>query len=236
MQKQIIISQPFGLGDLLFIEPIFRHFHEQGYQVFCPVDDHYYWLMYYIKYVHFRKKSEFQMDYEQCRMDYEHNGIPVLPLRFSTPILRGCAPHDGSLKEHFMLDKYRLANLPIDLWRTLKWERNEEKENRLYDLLNLKKPYTFANMKFGGGFQSYDFGVKADVYLRPIEGFTLLDWAKVICEADVIHTVETSLVYMVETLPIQANEIHLYPRMPWEKTFPGVQNFISDRWILHEML
>jgi hypothetical protein len=236
MQKQIILNQFFGLGDLLFIEPIFRHFHERGFQVFCPVEDHYYWLIYYIKYVHFRKKSEFPMDYEQCRMDYEYNGTQVLPLRFSTPILRGCEPHEGSLKEHFMLDKYRIIGLPLYEWCTLKWTRNEEKENRLYDMLNLKKPYTFANMNFGGGFQSYDFGVKADVYLRPIEGFTLLDWAKVIIEADVIHTVETSLVYMVETLPIKAREIHMWPRMPHEGTFTGVKNFISDRWFLHEIL
>jgi len=230
--KKIIINQAFGLGDLLWIEPICRWYHEQGYKVILPVDDHYYWLMYYIRYIHYKEKSGFKMDYEQCHMDYKHEEIPVVPLRFSTPILRGCEPHDGELKEHFMLDKYRLLDLPLDMWRTLQWTRNMEKEQELYDFLELKKPYTLVNLNFGGGLQRIDVKIEG-VQMRPINKFTLLDWSKVIEEAEVIHTVETSVIYMIETLDIKAKEIHMYPRTPYEKTLKGVKNFISDKWILH---
>ena len=233
MEKSIIILQTFGLGDCLFIEPIARKYFDEGYKVIWPVEDKDIWLKDYIKYVDFRKKSEFPMDYEQCRMDYTYEGIPVLPIRFSNPLLRGFAPHYGDDKQNWMLDKYRLLDLPLDMWRSLTWTRNHERENELYDFLKIKEPYSFGNMHYGGGFATYDFGVQTDVQLKKIKDFTLLDWTKIIINADVIHTVETSLVYMIETLPIKAREIHLHPRLPWEGGFTGVKNFISDRWILH---
>jgi hypothetical protein len=234
--KEVIINQFFGLGDILFIEPIYRWFHEQGYKVIAPVEDHYYWLMYYIQYVHFKKKSEYTMDYENTEMG-EINGALYVPLRFSTPIQRGTHPHSGDYKEHFMLDKYRLLGLPEDLWRTLSWVRNEQKEEALYKFLGLKEntKYNMINNNFGGGFQKVEIEVSGNnIYLDNIPGFTLLDWAKVIINAQKIYTVETSLIYMVETLPIKAKEIHMYPRMPYEDTVYGVKNFISDKWILHE--
>lgn len=236
MQKEVIINQYFGLGDILFIEPIYKWYHDQGYKVIAPVEDHYYWLMYYIQYVHFKKKSEYPMDYEKVDFDTV-NGARYIPLRFSTPIQRGTHPHSGEFKEHFMLDKYRLLGLPEDMWRELKWTRNKEKEDALFKILGLtnKTKYNLINNNFGGGFQKVDINVEGtNVYLEPIEGFTLLDWAKVIINANTIHTVETSLIYMVETLPIKAREIHMYPRMPYEDTVYGVKNFISDKWILHE--
>lgn len=237
MDKKIIFNQFFGIGDILFSEPIARHYFEQGYQVIWPVEDHYYWVKDYVRYVDFRKKSEFQMDYEQCRMDYEFEGIPVLPLRFSTPILRNTDPHDGSLKEHFMLDKYRLTELPLDLWKTMQFNRNTDKEDALFEMVVKEQPYTFVNKFYGGGFQSHeDWAGIEGVQLAKIPGFTLLDWCKVICEADIIHTVETAVFYLVETLPIEAREIHLHPRMPWEGGLPGVKNFMSKKWITHEII
>lgn len=234
--KEVIINQFFGLGDILFIEPIYRWFHEQGYKVIAPVEDHYYWIMYYIQYVHFKKKSEFPMDYEY--FGYTNmNGAEYIPLRFSTPLLRKTDPHSGDYKEHFMVDKYRLLGLPEDLWKTLTWTRNPQKEDALFKMLGLKEgdKYNLINENFGGGFQNIKIDVKGNnVYLSNIKDFTLLDWAKVIEYADKIYTVETSLVYMVEALPIRAREIHMYPRAPWEDTCKGVKEFISKKWKLHE--
>jgi hypothetical protein len=237
-QKEVIINQFFGLGDILFIEPIYRWYHEQGYKVIAPVEDHYYWLMYYIQYVHFKKKSEYSMDYEYFGFT-KMNGADYIPLRFSTPLQRGTHPHSGDYKEFFMTDKYRLLGLPTDMWRDLKWTRNTEKEEILFKMLGLKgkTKYNLINRHFGGNFQQVDIDIKGNnVYLDKIEGFTLLDWAKVIINAEKIYTVETSLVYMIETLSIKAKELHMYPRLPWEGACKGVKEFVSDKWIFHEQV
>ncbi len=71
--------------------------------------------------------------------------------------------------------------------------------------------------------------------MRQIPGYTMLDWAKVIINAKEIHTVETSVVYMFEALPLKAKEIHIYPRVPYEGVCVGIKNFAPENWILHEV-
>jgi len=241
--KAIIINQPFGAGDLLFSEPIARKYHNEGYVVIWPVEDQFFWIHTYIDYVHFRRKSEFSgFDYELCRDDYKFEGILVLPLRFSNPLLRGLEPHDGSDRAHWMNDKYERLGLPVDMWKSLQWTRNEAKEDELYELMELDKlnGYAFINENFGGGITNaglighIEVKQKAFVRMRPIKGFTMLDWAKVICNASEVHTVETSVMYMIEGLPCKADKFHLYPRKP-ETTLNQVKNIIStNKWILHE--
>lgn len=240
-KKQIILLQFSGLGDILFIEPIARKYHNNGYNVIWPINDDLIWIKDYITYVDFKKKSEYPMDYEQCNFAYEYEGIPVLPIRFSNPIYRGFEPHYGDDKPNWMQDKYRLLNLPLDLWKTLQFTRNIEKENELYTLLGLSEgqEYNLINLNYGGGFQEGDIPVDMsfeanNVFMKKIGEYTLLDWTKVIENATTIQTVETSLIYLIENLSIKAKEIHLYPRKPWEFMINGVKNFISNKWILHE--
>jgi len=140
---RITINQPAMLGDLLFIEPIVRHLTNQGNTIVWPVKDQYAWLKDYMPY-NIIKQSQYNIDYEDAKMRDDY-----IPLRFSTPIFRGTDPHSGQFHEHFMLDKYRLLNLPLDLWKSLTWERNYEKEDHLYHLLGCEgQDYTLVNMFF----------------------------------------------------------------------------------------
>lgn len=233
---RIVINQSAMLGDLLFIEPIVKYLTNLGNTIIWPVKDQYSWIKDYMPY-NIIKQSQYNIDYEDVnqRPDY-------IPLRFSTPIFRGTDPHSGEFHEHFMLDKYRLLDLPLDLWRTLKWTRNIEKENQLFQLLGLSEgeDYTLVNMFFKDVFEPQPDMAAMEwnrnnktVFMKPIEGFTLLDWTKVILQAASIHTVETSLIYMIEALPVTA-ELHMYCRYPYDSTLNGVKNFISDKWIRHE--
>lgn len=240
--EQIIINQFAGLGDILFIEPIVRKYFRDGYHVIWPVNDDIYWIKDYITYVEFVKKSNYPMDYEQAHFAYEYLGIPVLPVRFSNPIYRGFEPHYGDDKPNWMLDKYRLLHLDLNLWKTLEFTRNIKKEDELFNLLGLKygQEYNLVNRNYGGGFNDANISIHNSYDLNPlielkfIEGYTLLDWTKVIENATTIHTVETSIIYLIENLDIKAKEIHLYPRKPWEYMLNGVKNFISKKWKLHE--
>ena len=73
------------------------------------------------------------------------------------------------------------------------------------------------------------------VNLAYIEGFTLLDWGKVIESASEIHTVSTSLIYMIEVLykkPMQ--NIHIYQR-PIDKlpTIEVIGDILNPNWQIH---
>jgi hypothetical protein len=130
------------------------------------------------------------------------------------------------------------------MWRSLSWNRNIEKENALYDRLGLKEreKYVLVNYNFKDQFEkcdemkAYHFGDDKIIFMDNLSGFTMLDWSKVICNAERIYTVETALLYIVEVLPIKATEIHLFARTPYQDTLVGVKNFISDRWIKHEKI
>lgn len=238
---KIVINQPAMLGDLLFIEPMVRSLYDAGHEVIWPVKDQYVWLKDYIKYPQIVKQSQYDIDYELCEIKEGY-----LPLRFATPLFRGTDPHSGEFHEHFMLDKYRLLDLPLDMWRDLTWERNYHKENELFDYLGLRdgEPYNLVNWFFKDIYEPQpDMKMHQDelfdtkqlcVIMSPLPGFTMLDWTKVIINAQKIYTVETALIYIIEVLPIKAEEIHMFSRSPYQDTLGGVANFISDRWIKHE--
>lgn len=233
--KTIILNQTFGLGDVIFCEPIARHFYEQGYVVIWPIEDSYFWINEYIPYVHFRKKSEFKMDYEQCNLDYTYKGIKVHPLRFSHPLLRDLPPHYGDLRQFWMPDKYEYLGLPVELWKTLSFKRNDEREQSLYNMINLPNKYNFINNNFGGSFERVEIATSnglPNVYMKKIEGFTMLDWGMVIENAAEVHTVETSLLYYVESLNFKGDK-HLYPRYPWMDSCEYMNTILTD-WIFHD--
>lgn len=227
------------LGDLLFIEPIIRMYSKEQ-EVIWPIKDQYYWLKDYIPYVNIVKESEYGLDHEYCGFkDIDQD--EYIPLRFATALIRDTDPHDGVNHQHFMLDKYRLLGLPLDMWRTLTWERNIVKEDKLYTELGLQEDSTYilVNYYMKDVYERQEEMVNTDygtnvIYMKPTDGYTLLDWTKVIINASKIYTVETALLYMVEVLPIKATEIHMFSRSPWQDTLVGVKNFISDRWIKHE--
>lgn len=232
---KVIINQFFGLGDILFIEPIYRHFHNEGYEVIAPVNPEHLWIAEYIPYVKFENKNKFDMDYENPVTEYK--GIKVIPLRFAHPLLRNYDLHYGDERKNWMPDKYTYLGLDVELWRTLKFERNEERENKLFDLLDLKgKKYNFVNQNFGGSFEKVKIFPNNDLWnilLDKIDGYTLLDWGKVIENAENIYSVETSVIYYIESLNTKAKEFHLYPRMPFLPNVDYMKDLLKDKWIYH---
>lgn len=250
--KAVIINQcGGGLGDQLFIEPIMRRYHEQGYVVINVVMPEYFWLNEYFQYVHFRRLNEMPgFDREQCNDHYKYEGIPVVPLRFANPLVKGLEPHDGSDRPNWMSDKYVFMGLPVDTWKTLQWTRYDLKEDKLFRSLRITGDYALVNDNFGGGFASagildettynpsaapvedgYERMTLPIVKMRKIDGFTMLDWAKVIINASEIYTVETSVIYMIETLPVKAKKWCMFPRRPYDTNCNQIKNILTlEKW------
>jgi hypothetical protein len=229
-----LINQFQGLGDILFCEPIAKHLYENGKnEIIWPILDEYFWIKDYIPYINFVKKSDFNFNYENTFFGKINDSIIHIPLRFANPIFRNLNPHDYSDQYHTMLDKYRMLNLSENLWKTLSWERNIEKENELYNLLVKNENYILVNSRWSDGNVPIQTESNFDIVnMDFINGFTLLDWGKIIENASEIHTVSTSNLFLLETLSLKSEIVNIYPRKPRENNLDGISEFVNKKFNL----
>jgi hypothetical protein len=222
---KVIINQPFGIGDILFLNPLIKQLDIE--QAIWPIVDHYYWIKDYIKLnnLTFIKSSEFNL------IDYE--GYIEVPLQHAHSLVPQA--------EDCMEAKYMLLEADPKLWRTLSFTRNKEKETQLKQYLNISSDdkFIFVNNHFAGPEFNYkvDISLKTDlriIHQEYIEGFTLLDWCGVLEQAKEIHTVSTSLFFIIEALNLENTLLHLYPRKPLDKDLSPIKTLINNKWVCHE--
>lgn len=237
MKQELVINQPAGLGDILFIEPIYRHFHEQGHKVIAPVNSDLLWIQEYIPYVKFVDRKTFP--YNSETVEQKEDSRKYVPLRFANPLYRGFSDlHYGDDRKNWMRDKYLYLGLDENLWRTMQFKRNNEKESNLMALVNPPQRYNFVNPYFGGSFEKVNIKTNNElpnIYLAKHDDYTLLDWLKIIEYAENIYTAETSLIWLLESLPINAKEMHLYPRYPFMDNAEYIHSYLQKpQWIFHD--
>ena len=228
--KTVVFNQYFGLGDILFIEPIIRQYFKNGYHVVLPVTPSLLNLQPYFPYIQFVNKDEYDIDYEEQRIIDTGNTI-ILPMRFSMEFL------NGTLKDT-MRNKYAMLGIDLEQWRTLTWMRHRYKEEELKNRLGITGEYNLVNMNFHT-FKSKRREIKVNNGLRNVEmtfinGYTLLDWASIIESATTIHTVSTSILYMIETSKTSARELHIYSRNVNGDDFKQVDYLFGKKWIIHK--
>jgi hypothetical protein len=222
---KVIINQPFGIGDILFLTPLIKQLDIE--QAIWPVVDHYYWIRDYISIdnLTFIKASEFNpLRYE----DYVE--VPLQHAHSLRPQANDC-----------MEAKYLLLNADLELWRTLTFKRNKEKEIQLKQHLNINPTdkFVFVNNNFAGPEYNYKVNITPNtnhkiIYQEYIEGFTLLDWCGVLEQSIEIHTVSTALFFVIEALSLENTSLHLYPRKPLDKDLSPIKTLINNKWICYE--
>lgn len=223
---KVIINQPFGVGDILFISPLVANLDIE--HAVWPIVDHYYWIKDYIKIdnLNFVKLSEFDIsnykDYVEVPLQQAHALVPQA--------------------EDCMEAKYMLLGADLELWRSLSFNRNTEKENQLKQYLNIEPndKFIFVNNNFAGPEYNYKVDIHPQtnlkiVYQNYINSFTLLDWCGVLEQASEIHTVSTALFFVIEALKLENTSLHLYPRKPLDKDLSPIKTLIKNKkWICHE--
>lgn len=221
----IIINQFQGLGDILFCIPIARELLNNGNQnIIWPVNPIYLNIQKHFPDIQFVNKETFKMDYNRKDI-YELNSCTVIPMRFSDSIMK--VPYYDCMRS-----KYTMVGLDMDVWRTLTFKRDHANETALFKKLGLRPgvKYTLVNECFRTG-SSGRVDIQTNnakvVKMSTIEGFTLLDWSLVIEHASEIHTVGTSINYLIEILKPKAKAIHLYIRKPDEKDFKNYDYILS---------
>ncbi len=246
---KVVINQTWGLGDILFIEPIYRYLSNLGLEVIAPIQDVNISIQTHIPYVNFKKVSNFEMDYERFDFGlFSVNGKTFddtiyLPTRFSDQIFRDLRPHDDSASRYWMTDKYSVLGLDYKIWETIKLERDIDKEMKLKEIVlkDIDGEYDFCNSFYQNSLNitiNLDKEVKQDlpiISMRKIDGFSMIDWSTIIQGSRKIHTVSTSLIYMIQSIYLPEKEYHIYPRLP-ERGFYTIEEFLPDYWIKHTKL
>ena len=240
--KVCLIKQHAGLGDILFCLKIARNMIQKGYYVIWPVITQYKFISDYIKI-----KNLYFAD-EKSDFPYKHiynSGIiqsmvrddfVYMPLQ-TADVLYPDIP--------IMESKYRLAKLPYQGWEeSIEIIRNKEKEDSLYyDIHDLKdnEEYIFFNSIYGSPPHSKKLENMEKIYddlsiynklikLKYLDGFNPFDWIKIIEDAKEIHTADTCFICIMETLDLNATNINMYSRRPYDEFLYHLKPYFMTQW------
>lgn len=238
---KIIINQPCGIGDIIFCMTIARRWKEEGHEIYWPV------LPQFLEGLKRGYPDIIFMDWRTIKIDYErkdeHDTVidgtqyRVIPLRWNVEIMN--VPYFSC-----MSSKYSLFGWDFKDWKEkAMWWRDEEQENKLLDFYrsqSLTEGYNVVNRIYGSDMKLSIPLSKINPgngqFCLPLMGdkniFSLFDYAKVLENASEIHTVSTSILYLLELLDIQC-PIHLYER-PTDPGFKQVNYLFTKPYILHD--
>tara|TARA_R110002020_G_scaffold181315_2_gene376112 strand:+ start:2874 stop:3599 length:726 start_codon:yes stop_codon:yes gene_type:complete len=141
--------------------------------------------------------------------------------------------HGDRFSSDLMKSKYTYNGFDSTGWQKyVKYDRNLEIENQLMTHLGIEKgdPYIFYNDTYGsdskhnGVVKSIPEGYDGKVIkLEIFNECTVWDWCTVFENAEEIYTVDTSIVWVIETLETKATKMTCHPRH-----YICVKNQIAD--------
>ncbi len=241
----ILIRQPAGLGDILWTLKIGLELYKkyQPKELIWPVWDAYSVIKDYIdvpinfQFVkdtsNFSLKDVYTAPYQQI---IKTNKIIYVPLEYACEHVLGSFNFQENL-----YTKYQFANLGFDGWSSyVKIKRNRQKEEELYNKVVKTKPYILVNRQYGllNPVKREDmvYPDKSVVEMDFIEGYCLFDWIKVIENAAEVHTLQTSLAYLLDIM--QYKNVYIYHRIRNkqevqidENTFYYCKRIHNPNWI-----
>lgn len=234
----VVPNQPFGIGDVIFCQTLVRRIANGNKIVWAVLPQFVEGLNRAYPDIEFIDSTTAGFDYErkdQFTAIHPYYGeYTQLPLRWADQILK--VPYNDCMKA-----KYQLYGMDFEDWRECAmWERHYGSENLLYDEMTLHVlasgggPYSFGNNLFGSDCNLSVKIPKCDVNLEVSPMKSLFDWASIIQDASEIHTVNTSIIYLLEMLELRAKEVHLYQRSVNGQTFETIDYILKrHKYIFH---
>jgi len=227
MKKNHIFNQFFGIGDIMFIEPIMRRSFQSGHKVILPVLEKYFDTQKHFPYIEFIKKDELDIDYENQEVVETKTDV-IFPVRWSREFFN--SPLNCTMK-----NKYKMFDIPLNEWRSFTFLRDMDNERRLIKELNIPEKFNLINHNWHTFNDSHrDFSVRnglKNIEMKFIPGYTLMDWSSIIERATTIHTVNTALLYLIETLDV-CDRLYLYSRRKDGKDFKNTEYLRTKKYKL----
>lgn len=201
-----IILQPHGLGDVIFCQHLVRQICD-GPIIWPVLPKFLEGLKKAYPDIHWIPTGIISRHYENIKRDCVMDGNRIIPIRFADQIQK--VPY-----RFCMRSKYDMYNLDWKTWTEAKLNIPDS------NLLFPKYPFCLVNRNFTSdkGKQAR-FQIETDlpiVEMQELEGYSLFDWIPIIQAATEIHTVSTSIIYLLELLELIAEKVHIYLRRPDE--------------------
>lgn len=228
-KKTIIINQYFGLGDILFCMNIANDYLAKGHKVIWPVEPQFMSIQKHFPGITFIDKKMLNINYEDRTETVTESSI-IIPLRFSQNNL-------GLHVRDCMKSKYMMFGRDWQEWRDFEIVRDKAAEQKLMDLLRIKdgEPYMVVNRNFKTSIKRVPIVLNTNlrvIEMNPIEGFTMIDWSGVLERATEIHTVSTSIIYLLEKLDLNCVPV-IYKRHPEERSHENYEYILTkNKYVL----
>lgn len=216
MSNKLLMIQPGKVGDVLLCLPIAKYFSDQGHEVYwqCPLQYHH--LFKYVDYV------------TPVATANEKDYTKVVDLSFGIN-QHSKVHHWWTRNRHtfpsFVHAKYHLAGVDVTERHNLNYNRNGEREDSLFNHLGLNdgSDYVLTHTCSDYGSPIEVTTSKRVVEFKPVEGYSIFDWRKVIESASEIHCIDSSLVnftdvcdtsgelfyYITNRVPLQSDRTYL---------------------------
>ena len=115
---------------------------------------------------------------------------------------------------------------------------NDRKENELYKTLGLEEneDYIFVNQNFITPPRTVKYPININfngnkiINMEYIDGYNVLDWAKVIEKAKGIITIDTCIMYMIDKLNCNSEYFYCYARNGIS-TYEELKDVFSTTWV-----
>jgi len=211
--KTLILKQPAGLGDILFLQKIAKIHISEGYRVIWPVADTYKWIGKYIPNIEF-PSIDAEFDFKN---QYD---VPICSIKNVTDDLKIICTDGCGNGTEIMKSKYELVGVAWEDWQDyLIFDRNSSKEAELCKLLNPdNEPYYIVSSCMGtppNHLNRIKIPVCSDlkrIELDFIAGYTLFDWCMMLEKAQEIYIEGSAITYICEKLNLSANKMELFSR------------------------
>jgi hypothetical protein len=217
----IIVNQPAGLGDLIFVQPILARYISAGFKIVLPVIGHYlpmvkkYLPRVNVSYVHIDDDYPFKNQFENPNI-LKDGSYHYLPLTHSQRHVPSCP---------LMISKYVFTQTPIVDYRdSLPRVRDFSREIELMAVMNPENSeFILVNNLFGTPPNSNQRDMILDSeggkiihidYRDPLQSeFHPFDWIGLIMAARSLHFVQTSLSFIADMYARTETKLHLYDRV-----------------------
>jgi hypothetical protein len=140
---------------------------------------------------------------------------------------------------NLMIKKYESVNIEWEDWKDyLNYTRDLETEKNLKEFLGIVDGEKFILVNEYYGNNQIHLGVKKGIpenYPGKVIEFkvfneaTIFDWCSIFEEAEEIHTVDTSIQFVIETLELKASKLVVHPRH-YLYTEPQVAPLFKKPW------
>lgn len=212
MTKKLGIIQSRGLGDLVIALPIAGHYHKEGWEIYWPILEEFMpsmtkaapWVKWiplpydapgrYFWDIPMERLKNFRVDETLCL--YQH--------------LTGHPFKDEKYFQATKFDQYKYlkAEVPFkEKWNLAPYiTRDPVKEQELYDLVVQNSEYVVVHLEGSDHKASFDASIIPEgwqtIEIKPIAGYTVFDWLKVLEGAQSLVMVDSVYANLVDQLDI----------------------------------